>query len=188
MAAPAVTGHPSSPSRSHSFIKTVFLGALAACLAAAPTPPALCVLVFWQRGFFCHSHSQMRLSHLPNLHPRASPGAGAPGLPQCCLPEHCCFKCVGPLRGCRLMGACKARDGVASPRRHGAFGDLGEVCFFWGRAQGLQTRWRGAQRQPRASSHSLAGSWGYRKTLLPVLLVIGCLKIEGVCDPSPEEL
>ena len=188
MATPVVTGHPSSPSRSHSFVKAVFLHALAACPAPAPAPPALCVLAFWQRGFFRHSHSQMQLSHLPNSHPRASPGAGAPSPAQCCFPGHCCLECAGPLQGCRQMGACEALSVVVSPRWRGAFGDLGGVCFFWGRAQGLQTCWRGAQRQPRASSHSLAGSWDGRKTLLPALLVIGCLKIESVCDPSPEEL
>lgn len=188
MAAPAVTGHPSSPSCSHSFVKAVFLHALAACPAAAPAPPALCVLAFWQRGFFRHSHSQMRLSHLPNSHPPASPGAGAPSLAQCCLPGHCCLECVGPLRGCRQMGACEARGVVASLCWHGAFGDLAGVCFFPGRAQGLQMGWRGAQRQPQASSHSIIGSWSCRKTLLPALLVIRYLKIESACDPSPEEL
>lgn len=103
---------------------------------------------FWRRGFFRHSHSQMRLSHLPDSHPRTSPGAGAPSPTPCCLPGHCCLERVGPLRGCRQTGACEARGVVASLPRHGAFGDLGGVCFFQGRARGLRTRWRGAQRQP----------------------------------------
>lgn len=188
VAAPTVTGQPSSPSRSHSFIKAVFLGALAACPAAAPAPPALCVLAFWQWVFFRHSHSQMRLSHLPNSHPRASLGARAPSPTRCCLPGHCSLECVEPLWGCRQMGAGEAHGMVASPCRHGAFGDLGGVCFFEGRAQGLRTHWRRAQWQPQASSRSLMGSRDCRKTLLPALLVIKCLKIESACDPSPEEL
>lgn len=52
VAAHVITGHPSSLSCSHSFIKAVFLGALAVCPAAAPAPPALCVLVFLAAGFF----------------------------------------------------------------------------------------------------------------------------------------
>lgn len=58
-ATPAVMGLPPPPSRSHSSVKAVFLAALAAGPAAAPAPPAFCILSFWQRGFFHHSHSQM---------------------------------------------------------------------------------------------------------------------------------
>jgi len=72
----AVAGHPSAPSRSHSFVKAVFLRALAACPAAAPAPPALCVPAFWQRGGFFHpSHSQMAAESPPRFAPRSLLGS-----------------------------------------------------------------------------------------------------------------
>lgn len=56
---PRGPGAPAAPARSHSSVKAVFLAALAAGPPAAPAPPAFCILPFWQRGFFHHSHSQM---------------------------------------------------------------------------------------------------------------------------------
>lgn len=47
-------------------------------LCSRSMSPLCCA--FWQRGFFRHSHSQMRLSHLPDSHPRTAPGLPAWGL------------------------------------------------------------------------------------------------------------